>query len=118
MANGSLATRAAESFSPAALTRDHRPAAMKVDTDGLSIHRGLLLFVRGLVVRNPESGPTRFLTGSGRPRSFIASVLARCGVSDRYFVGSRPSKGPSLEEITNGGQRWFTVGVWARRLPV
>jgi hypothetical protein len=46
---------------------DHRPATMKVDTDILSIHRGLLLFVRGLVVRNPESGPTRILTRSGGP---------------------------------------------------
>jgi hypothetical protein len=42
---------------------DHHPAAtMKVDTDVLSIHRGLLLFVRGLVVRTPSLerlGPSR-----------------------------------------------------------
>jgi hypothetical protein len=51
----------------------------KVDTDVLSIHRGLLLFVRGLVVRNPESGPTRFLTRSGGPAPSSHQIWVRAG---------------------------------------
>jgi hypothetical protein len=49
---------------------------MKVDTDILSIHRGLLLFVR-VGCEYPESGSTRGTHGERRPRTFIASVLAR-----------------------------------------
>jgi site-specific recombinase XerD len=54
----------------------HRAATMKVDTDILSIHRGLLLFVRGWVVKNPESGSTRFLTGSGGPAPSSHQICA------------------------------------------
>src|SRR5215207_10660988 len=65
---------------------------MKVDTDVLAIHRGLLLFVRGLVVRSPESGSTRFLTGSGGPSPSshqIWRVRRRCPTS-----GCSPSRAP------------------------
>jgi hypothetical protein len=66
-----------------AYANDHRPATMKVDTDVLSIHRSLLLFVRGLVVRSPESGSTRFLTGSGgpAPSSIRSDRSIRCSIN-------------------------------------
>ena len=47
-------------------SHDHRPATMEVDTDVLSIHRGLLLFER-CWCENPESPTTRSFTGSGGP---------------------------------------------------
>jgi glyoxylase I family protein len=40
---------------------------MKVDTDVLSIHRGLLLFAEGLGCGSPECLNTRVPTGSGGP---------------------------------------------------
>ena len=57
------------------LVHDHRTAAMQIDPDVLSRHRGLLC--RGFACGSPESQPLGF-PRERRPRSVIASLSA-CG---------------------------------------
>jgi hypothetical protein len=96
---------------------------VKVDTDVLSIHRGLLLFVRGSVVRTPSLDRLGFLTGSGgpAPSSHQFGIAARpIGVDDvvagkrarlrtRAFVGhhvhdgGRPGGAVTFEAVPTAG---------------
>src|SRR5918994_1298532 len=69
-------------FARRAHPHDHRPATMKVDTDILSIHRGLLLFVRGWLCEAPS------LDRLGSSRGAEAPLLHRIssGAASDYLV--------------------------------
>src|ERR687898_1392718 len=71
-------------FARRAHPHDHRPATMKVDTDILSIHRGLLLFVRGWLCEAPSLDRLGSSRGAQAPllhriSSVAATVLLRHG---------------------------------------
>jgi len=60
------------------LPDDHRTSTMKVNPDILSIQMGLPSSEEDTVVKSPESRPrARNLHKERRPRSFIASAMAR-----------------------------------------
>src|ERR671910_3205960 len=64
---------------------DHRPATMKADTDILSIHRGLLLFVRGWLCEAPS------LDRLGSSRGAEAPLLHRIRSVSSPLPGSHPA---------------------------
>src|SRR5918995_5716842 len=94
---------------------DHRPATMKVDTDILSIHRGLLLFVRGWLCEAPSLDRLGSSRGAEAPLLHRIRSGALCVVPDRHLGMGAAVESPF---ITGLGALWVVSLGRATRLCV
>jgi hypothetical protein len=89
---------------------------MKIDTDILSFHRGLLLFVRGLVVRTPSLERLALSRGAEAP------LLHRIRSGATAVYGAARVRRPTQREVGAGALELkpgygFTVMLAVARLP-
>ena len=76
---------------------------MKVDPDILSIHRGLLLFARGLVVEAPSlQQELGTFTGSGGPAPSSHQIWARYSSQTAIDGASRRALSVAVERSVSG----------------